>query len=85
MALVLNSDPTTHDFTVRCWGHDFSIMEVVDGGLQLRLMGWGGDRPSGQRPEVGDYLILSNGKGTARYRATEVGYYRNPRHVGAHC
>ena len=65
-------EPKTHDFSVRCWGHNYGIREVVDGGQGLKLYGWG-------RGIVdGDFLILRNGGKTTRYRVVSVRYEQNP-------
>lgn len=32
----MTSAQSTHDYTRRYWGHDYSIHRVVDGGQQLR-------------------------------------------------
>lgn len=63
----------THDYTLRTWGHNYNIVEIVDGGQQLRLAGWG----RGLR--VGDYLLLQNGEGSTRYQVgDDLRYERDP-------
>lgn len=61
----------THDYTVRCWGHDFAFTPI-DGGMRGHVIGWG----DGLR--VGDYLILPNRAATTRYRIEAVEYYVDP-------
>lgn len=65
--------PKTHDYTKRYWGHDYAILRVENEGEILRMMGWG------YGLEAGDYLILSNGGDTTRYRIQTVEYKSNPR------
>jgi hypothetical protein len=63
----------THDYTRRTWGHDYSTTEVLDGGMRLRMAGWGFGI------EAGDFLILPNGNGTTRYRVDSIDYRMDPR------
>lgn len=63
----------THDYTRRTWGHDYTTLEVIDGGQRLRLGGWG------LGIEAGDYLIFPNGNGTTRYRVDRIDYRMDPR------
>lgn len=65
------SEPTTHDYTKRGWGHDFTF-SPIKGGLEGDMMGWG----SGIR--VGDYLIIPNGTSTTRYQVTTIRYFSDP-------
>jgi hypothetical protein len=65
------SEPKTHDYTKRGWGHDY-IFRPIDGGMRGSMTGWGhgiGD---------GDYLILQNEGDTTRYRVDEISYYSDP-------
>lgn len=62
----------THDYTLRQWGHNFTITQVFDGGLKISMSGW----KSGI--SEGDFLILPNGAETTRYRVTSIEYYNNP-------
>lgn len=61
------SEPRTHDFGPgqRCWGHDYTITNVIDSGQRLRVTGWG---PS---MAVGDYILLANGQRSTRYRIAD--------------
>ncbi len=63
---------TTHDYTHRRWGHDFSITRVHDDGMRLDMMGWG------EGIRRGDYLILPNGESDTRYRVDDVSYMVDP-------
>jgi hypothetical protein len=58
------SEPRTHDFGPghRCWGHDYTITKVIDGGQLLRVAGW--------RPPMAVGL-LANGTRATRYRIAE--------------
>lgn len=62
---------TVHDFGPghRCWGHNYEIMNVIDGGQRLRLAVW-----SSTRPRVGDHMLLSNKDHSTRYQITNVDY-----------
>jgi hypothetical protein len=62
----------THDYTVRTWGHDYTIMKVIDGGQQLCLGAWG------HGVSAGDYLILANGDSSTRYVVEEIEYCADP-------
>lgn len=62
----------THDYTKRFWGHDFTIMEIVDGGQQLHMMGWG------HGIQKGDYLLLPNKGATTHYKVHAVDYFADP-------
>jgi hypothetical protein len=64
---------TTHDYTVRTWGHDFGISHSNHGGFDVSAYGWG------EGIRTGDYLILPNGERTTRYEVRAVRYMRNPR------
>lgn len=46
----------THDYTKRSLGHDFSITKAIDGGMKVRVMGWGGGI------KKGDLIVLANNK-----------------------
>jgi hypothetical protein len=50
-------EPRTHDFGPgrRCWGHDYTISSVRDGGKEIQVSGWGCD---GASICQGDYLLL---------------------------
>jgi hypothetical protein len=64
--------PKTHDYTRRTWGHDFSTTAVIDGGLRLKLAGWGFGI------KAGDYLLLPNGSATTRYQVESIDYRSDP-------
>lgn len=62
------TDPRTHDFGPghRCWGHDYTITKVIDGGQRLRISGWG---PS---MKVGEFMLLQNADRPTRYRIDAI-------------
>lgn len=62
----------THDYTRRGWGHDYSTLDVIDGGMRLKLAGWG------LGINAGDYLILRNGSETTRYQVDTINYRPDP-------
>jgi hypothetical protein len=64
---------TTHDYTLRYWGHDYVITEVINGGKTLKMMGWGGGLKKGH------WLILPNNGDTTRYRISKIEYMNDPR------
>jgi hypothetical protein len=65
----------THDFGPgrRCWGHDYCVDKVVDGGQRLHASGWGHD---GRMIQEGDYLLLgatsNGGKRATRYQVRKI-------------
>lgn len=68
----------THDFTNRCWGHDYVIHKVIDGGNKLSMSGWKDGIAKG------DFLIMSNNEGpkgsntTTRYKVDSIRYLGDP-------
>jgi hypothetical protein len=62
----------THDYSIREWGHDCSVIRTEDEGLQLRLTGWG------RGISADDYIIIKNGDGTTRYKIDNIKYERDP-------
>lgn len=65
--------PTTHDYTNPRWGHDYTVREIINDGVQVRAMGWGSDI------RKGDFLIIRNENfETTRYRVVTITYMRNP-------
>jgi len=62
-----------HDYTIRTWGHDYTVLEVKSGGASIRLSGWG----NGLRD--GDFILLQNGDGSTRYLLRDVKYLYDPR------
>jgi hypothetical protein len=65
-------DHKTHDYTHRYWGHDYNILQILEQGYRLEMMGWG----NGIRP--GDYLIIANKDNTTRYKVDTIKYYSDP-------
>ena len=67
-------EPQTHDYTCpkRGWGHDFTVMEIFDGGKTLDLSGWG------RGICEGDYLILPSKEGSTRYQVSSIRYMDDP-------
>ena len=61
----------THDYTIRCWGHDYTF-DPVDGGDRGDMMGWGNGI------EQGDFLLLQNGDGSTRYKVISIKYFGDP-------
>lgn len=67
------SKQATYDFTDRAWGHNFMILELIDGGKQIRVAGWG------EQIVKNDFLILPNGpEGTTRYLVLDIKYEVDP-------
>lgn len=64
-------EPVTHDYTRRCWGHDYTFTPI-NGGKRAELTGWG------YGIAKGDYLILPNKGCTTCYRVDEISYYSDP-------
>lgn len=62
----------THDYTRRCWGHNYEIVQVIDGGQQLRVAGWG--PLAGPRIAEGDYLLLQGKEpgSSTRYQVAKI-------------
>lgn len=65
------SEPKTHDYTKRHWGHDYTF-ETKDGGQHASMTGWGAGIAAR------DYLILENGGSSTRYQVDEIDYYADP-------
>jgi hypothetical protein len=65
------TQPRTHDYTTRRWGHDYTF-DPIKGGQRGTALGWG----RGLRD--GDYLLLQNGAGSTRYRIERVSYFADP-------
>jgi hypothetical protein len=63
---------STHDYTRRSWGHDYTYKPLDPDGLKATMMGWGCGI------KVGDYLLLENDKLGTRYIVDEIKYFRNP-------
>ncbi len=63
----------THDYTVRCVGHDFNLTPY-GGGQYGKMSGWG------HGIEKGDFLILPmpDSKKTTRYRVVKIRYMVDP-------
>lgn len=70
---------TTHDYTTRYWGHDYTISSIRNNGADISMMGWG------HGISDGDFILLQNNGGepganrTTRYRVKTVHYMSNPR------
>lgn len=66
---------TTHDYTLRVWGHDYSILDVKDEGRKLKMSGWGvGIRTN-------DYIVIPNKEATngeTRYQIDSIRYCSDP-------
>lgn len=81
-ALMLDTEqeprraPQTHDYTRRCWGHNYTFTPR-NAGLEASMWGWG------RGISEGDYLILGNDEPGAnpatRYRVCSIRYCVNPR------
>ena len=63
---------STHDLSDRVWGRNYNIMESIDRGMKLDLIGWH------IGIEDGDYLILKNGSDTTRYVVESINYFSDP-------
>lgn len=68
----MSTQCATHNYTVRTFGHDYSIRRVRQDGMVLDAIGWG------QGITTDDYLILSNGGETTRYRVESIRYLTDP-------
>ena len=71
-ALLVHAAKIDDNYTIKEWGHSYSIQSISDGGLNLSLAGWGVGISNG------DYLILKNGEGSTRYKVDTVKYCRDP-------
>jgi len=69
---MLGDRMSTHDYSVREWGHNYQVIDVENNGLSLRLAGWG----KGLSDD--DYIIIKNGDDTTRYQLIKVEYKSNP-------
>ena len=61
----------THDYSRRCWGHDYTF-DPIDNGLRGAMMGWG------HGLKQGDYLILENKDKSTRYQIEKIDYFSDP-------
>lgn len=80
MNLLRNTrpEPMTHDFGPghRCWGHDYTITKVHDGGQRIQASGWGHD---GRLIQEGDYLLLDKGsQRSTRYQVEKIERVMDP-------
>lgn len=64
---------STHDYTTRYWGHDYTIINYIDDGQFLSVMGWG------RGIKKDDFLILRNGNGGTRYKVNRINYKADPK------
>jgi len=70
---------TTHDYTKRCWGHDYAITRIRKRGTEISMTGWG------HGISDGDYILLQGqskdpcANPDTRYRVKTVRYCNNPR------
>jgi hypothetical protein len=71
--LSINPLVTTHDYTRRGIGHDYTFTPKR-GGLEGYMQGW-----SYQMIREGDYLLLQNGDTSTRYRVKRIRYYMDPK------
>lgn len=72
------SEPKTHDYTNRYWGHDY-IFEPVDGGLHGTMMGWSSTILGKFTIKEGDFLLLQNGSDASRYKVMSISYFADPK------
>lgn len=63
---------TTHDYRIRQWGHDYVILQIYNGGLEIYISGWG------LGIAEGDYLLIAHTKGEARYKIESIRYVDDP-------
>lgn len=62
----------THDYTVRAWGHDFTVMAIRDRGQRIQVTGWG------YGIEPGDFILLPTDDGSTRYQVFSITYRVDP-------
>ena len=63
---------TTHDYTKRYWGHDYTF-DPIDKGQKASMMGWG------LGIKNGDYILLQDGPDrSTRYQITKIEYMSDP-------
>ncbi len=62
---------TTHDYTKRYWGHDYTL-EPINQGKKGHMMGWG------RGIKKGDFLLLENGDDSTRYKVDSINYRSDP-------
>jgi hypothetical protein len=73
MTMVGIQRPFTHDFSTRCWGHNFTITEIKKGGRRIKGHMWVSPKLA-----VGDFLILPNGPDeTTRYQVIKAHWVGN--------
>ena len=62
----------THDFSTREWGHNYNILNISDGGMEIDIAGWG------RGLSDDDYIIIQNGNDTTRYKLDSIEYKHDP-------
>jgi hypothetical protein len=69
----MSASPLVHDYTRRHWGHDYTVLRVVDGGRRIRLAGWGQLGIA-----QGDFVILQAPGGSTQYQVESIAYEADP-------
>lgn len=75
-----NPPPASHNFTKErlCWGHNYMINKIIDGGLKLEATGWKGGI------KEGDFFLLTQTSRevdvnpTTRYKVARIRYFVGP-------
>ena len=68
----------THDYTQRCFGHDYTITDVRDQGAEISMMGWG------RGISEGDYMLIKGQskepgvRPDTRYQVKTIRYFSDP-------
>jgi len=62
----------THDYSVSSWGHNYNVSNIEDGGMLIKLSGWGKGISSN------DYIIIRSSEGTTRYQIDSIKYMYDP-------
>lgn len=72
-----NLAPVDHDYGPghRCWGHDYTVTRVIDGGKRLEAAGWGKGLRKGQTVALTN---KANADGRSVYVIESVSYFSDP-------
>lgn len=78
VAGAAHGSASTHDYTKRHWGHDYTITDVRKRGMEISMMGWG------HGISEGDYMLIEGqskepgANPDTRYQVKTIRYLGDP-------